>query len=53
MSRATQGQEDVGTRSVMSSVIRCRHMGRRRVLYVMEDTAQGPEDVVLVALCLV
>ena len=53
MSRGTQGQEDVGTRRVMSSVIRCSHTGRRRVLYVMEYTAQGPDDVVLVALCLV
>ena len=37
----------------MFSVIRCTHTGRGRVLYVMEYTAQGPEDVVLVALRLV
>ena len=41
MSWRTQGQEDVGTRSVMCSVIRCRHTERRRALYMMEDTGTG------------
>ena len=48
MSRGTLGQEDVSTRSVMSSVIRCRHTGRRRrALYVIEYCVrtQGQEDV--------